>query len=209
MQDFAKTASNLPATIAAGPQVFWRNPASMVAVTGFEPVTLRVRTECSSQLSYTATISPEFRVARTLYENVCGCQALRRAFLQENFSAALRVFRETDQWRGNGRRCPASRGDDGLPGAVRTAADLDGRPQRRAGRDARQHALAAAQQARGRIGVLLGGGQHFVVDVGVKHFGHKARADALQPVRPGRAARKHGAARRFHGHDAHGGGSAA
>ena len=41
IQDFAKTASFQPATIATGPQVLAK-PCILVAVTGFEPVTLRV-----------------------------------------------------------------------------------------------------------------------------------------------------------------------
>ena len=71
---------------------------------------------------------------------------------------------------------------------LRPAGKLHGRPQRRAGRDARQQPLVPRKAARGGKGLLCFHAQHLVVNAGVQHGGHKARANALNGVRPGLAA---------------------
>ena len=83
---------------------------------------------------------------------------------------------------------------------------MQGRPQRRAGGDAGQHPFPAGQLAARRVGVGFGNGDDLVIDRGIQHFGHEARADALQAVGPCLAAFQHRGAGGFHRHHLHGGG---
>ena len=95
--------------------------------------------------------------------------------------------------------------DNGLAGVFRALGQLDGCPQRRAGGDADQHALAVPDLlAHGQGGiVVLGDG--LIVDLGVQHIGDEAGADALDLVGAGDALAADGGGGGLHGHHLHGG----
>ena len=57
----------------------------------------------------------------------------------------------------------------------------------------------------GAVGLLLGDGDHLVVDGGVQGLGHEAGADALEAVGAALALGEHRGARGLHGHHLDGG----
>ena len=56
-------------------------------------------------------------------------------------------------------------------------------PDRSTGRDTHQNAFLVADETAGRKGILIGHGDDLIVDLGIQHIRHKARADALDLVR--------------------------
>ena len=77
---------------------------------------------------------------------------------------------------------------------------IDGRARRNTGEYAVRFGDLAPEGER----VLVGDGEHLVDELCIQNFRHEARADALQAVRPGVAARKHGRFFRFDGDRAQG-----
>ena len=72
----------------------------------------------------------------------------------------------------------------------------------RAGGNPREHAFQVGHSAGGGEGLLVPDGQDFVVNSRVQGIGHKARPDALNLMRAGRAAGQDGGSGRLHRHHA-------
>src|SRR5208282_2174479 len=70
-----------------------------------------------------------------------------------------------------------------------------------AGRDADQQALVAREAAREQRRILVADGDYFIVDLGVEIARHEARADSLDLVETGLAARQHLRVLRLNGDD--------
>src|SRR3954454_10182497 len=92
--------------------------------------------------------------------------------------------------------------DDPLAARLGPPGDLHRRPHVRAARDARQDPLGAGEREGGRDGVVVGDRDDLVEQVAVQHGRHEARADAVDAVRPRRAAGEDRRAARLDGDDA-------
>src|SRR3954452_10798303 len=80
--------------------------------------------------------------------------------------------------------------DDPLAAHLRPPCELARRPDVRAARDPAEDALGAGERERGLDGVLVGDRDDLVEQLAVEDRRHEARADAVDAVRPGGAARE-------------------